>query len=336
MLYDNISDSLVKTPSLYEYLNAFSQGTGQEISLENFLKVPMELVLSLSATVDAVPITSNCPALYLATKKNISAAEVDHDCATLSATDLRHRYPKEYNCWRNMKQRLVAKGVAVHPEFKEFPSFLRKLGPQPALKATIDRINNCDPEYHPGNVRWADKRTQNSNKCDSLLFFDPVSKKSYTTSQLAAIHGRPADTIRKWRSARGWSDAEIVQGFRDTTIPLGRYKSSVHPVSRELTCKEREFKAEAESYRLHRELDGSEALPADYAVIVDLCDGVCAPPTPEQYERKFRSVWPRHRPHVNYDNASEAQQKLINKIDPDYVRAWKARVTSLGVMKQSL
>ena len=73
----------------------------------------------------------------------------------------------------------------VHPEFKNFKSFLLHVGPMPTKNATLDRINNSDPEYAPGKVRWADKITQNNNKSDTLTFYCSKTKTIYTASQLA-------------------------------------------------------------------------------------------------------------------------------------------------------
>ena len=40
-------------------------------------------------------------------------------------------------------------------------------------------ITNDDPEYAPGKVRWADKKTQNNNKSDTLTFHDPATGDHY-------------------------------------------------------------------------------------------------------------------------------------------------------------
>lgn len=96
---------------------------------------------------------------------------------------------------------------------------------KPSHKATLDRINNIDPEYAPGKVRWADKRTQNSNKGDTLLFFYPRTKDTYTVSRVAALQGVRKSTIRK-RKERGWTDEEIIEGRRQTAVPCYRERYS--------------------------------------------------------------------------------------------------------------
>lgn len=77
----------------------------------------------------------------------------------LTKMELRARYKSEATAHRNMKGRAKTKGAVIHPEFHKFEDFLRHLGPCPANRATVDRINNSDPEYAPGKVRWADKRS---------------------------------------------------------------------------------------------------------------------------------------------------------------------------------
>lgn len=69
-----------------------------------------------------------------------------------------------------MLSRRMSKGATVHAEFVGFKSFLAHVGAIPAAGATLDRINNDDLEYAPGKVRWADKRTQNNKKGDTLTF----------------------------------------------------------------------------------------------------------------------------------------------------------------------
>lgn len=80
----------------------------------------------------------------------------------------------EYRIWRAMKTRCTnpnskdyinygARGIRVCQEWMDsFDAFYRHIGPRPE-GMTIDRIDN-DGNYEPGNVRWADRSTQNRNK----------------------------------------------------------------------------------------------------------------------------------------------------------------------------
>ncbi len=62
------------------------------------------------------------------------------------------------------------RGITVCPEWHDFWTYARwieaNIGPRPDdWQITLDRINN-DHGYEPGNVRWADRRTQRLNGQD--------------------------------------------------------------------------------------------------------------------------------------------------------------------------
>ncbi|MFT4129725.1 hypothetical protein [Labrys sp. (in: a-proteobacteria)] len=133
------------------------------------------------------------------------------------AMELRRLYPREATSHRNMLNRQKSKGAIIHQAFGEFRSFLRHVGPMPIGNYTLDRINNEDPEYAPGKVRWADKATQNSNKSDTLTFLYSRTGDVYTTSRLAELRGVSAAAIRK-RRERGWTDDEIIEGERTEPV----------------------------------------------------------------------------------------------------------------------
>ena len=106
---------------------------------------------------------------------------------------LRQKYRSEAATHRNMKSRRKTRGASVNPDFEDFPSFLRLVGPMPTKKATLDRIDNNDPEYAPGKVAWADKRTQNSNKGDTLIYRDPVTHEIFHDAPTREAPRRQAD-----------------------------------------------------------------------------------------------------------------------------------------------
>jgi hypothetical protein len=50
------------------------------------------------------------------------------------------------------------------PEWlNDFNAFLAHIGRKPSPELTLDRIDN-DGDYQPGNVRWATRQQQSSNR----------------------------------------------------------------------------------------------------------------------------------------------------------------------------
>src|SRR3546814_4368369 len=81
------------------------------------------------------------------------------------------KYQPTYSSWRNMKQR-VKVGAVIHPDFLLFASFLKIVGPRPSKAHTLDRLDNSDPEYAPGKVKWRDKFAQANNKSTNVTLTD--------------------------------------------------------------------------------------------------------------------------------------------------------------------
>ncbi len=81
---------------------------------------------------------------------------------------------QEYRSWRSMVCRCYypsnvsykyygERGITICDEWRrDFPAFLAYIGPCPGPGFTVDRIDP-DGHYEPGNVRWADKKTQARN-----------------------------------------------------------------------------------------------------------------------------------------------------------------------------
>lgn len=135
-----------------------------------------------------------------------------------SATVLRKQFSREANSHRNMKLRAKAGGFVVHPDFEDWKSFLRIMGPAPTKTATVDRIAPHDPEYAPGKVRWADKAVQASNKTCTIIINDPDTGEAWTIARLAKHRGLSPEALRKQR-ARGASDYELIHGKPSSTLP---------------------------------------------------------------------------------------------------------------------
>ena len=264
------------------------------------------------------------------------------DTEVLSAMELRARFPAEANAHRNMLQRVKSRSAVVHPDFRQFRSFLKIVGPMPAKGATLDRVNNLDPEYAPAKVRWADRRTQNNNKGDTLTFFYSRTKDTYTTSRVAALQTVAAGTIRK-RKERGWTDDEIIEGRRSKTSKTASTASrqkcvwgSAYEPERVISEREKKFEELARAYAEHRQLYGEEAMMAPIEVLNDCLPENCSKATEQGYEQVFRRIWPDHRHHVNFSNLPQSQRELIKKIDPDFYAAWVNREAAKADFENAL
>ncbi|MGO9773621.1 MAG: hypothetical protein ACLPSW_29580 [Roseiarcus sp.] len=337
-----------------EMQSQFSQVTRHDVAVEKSKNFAENRAIEHAPPVGNVTLISNHPQACHAPEKIPFITSPDDawkaDCETLSKMDLRRRYSREATCHRNMLSRRKARGAVVSPSFEDFRSFLKFMGPMPVAGATVDRKDNSDPEYAPGKVSWADKRTQNGNKGDSLLFHCSRTGEIYTTSRLAKLQNVSATAIRK-RFERGWSDDEIIERkqAKHVIAPQRPPSSKGSPRAANETCSrgaydrtesprsvaEIAFERMAEYMQRHREEFGEEALPATLDVLND--HGSPLPRvTEEQYERRFRKLWPEYRPHLHFWKALPAHQQLIEKIDPDYVEKQKREKLMSSVQREEL
>lgn len=82
----------------------------------------------------------------------------------------------------------------------KYPAFLAYMGRKPTPKHTIERIDN-NGDYEPGNVRWATKKEQVSNKSDTVLL--TFMGETLCRNDMARRHGFTPDQLRK-RLRTGW------------------------------------------------------------------------------------------------------------------------------------
>lgn len=86
-----------------------------------------------------------------------------------------YKATSEYRAWRNLLTRCNAKkgryfedyvmrGITVYDLWKkDFQAFISFIGLKPAPEYTLERIDN-DKGYFPGNVKWALRGDQSSNR----------------------------------------------------------------------------------------------------------------------------------------------------------------------------
>ncbi|MBS0217728.1 MAG: hypothetical protein JSR63_06050 [Proteobacteria bacterium] len=94
------------------------------------------------------------------------------DTETLSATELKKKYPKEYNSHRNAKAAPKMRGIAFDSRLRDFRNFLRHMGPcvwtddedYKKKRFTLERIKGKNSPYKIGNLEWASKRKQTSTR----------------------------------------------------------------------------------------------------------------------------------------------------------------------------
>ena len=133
-------------------------------------------------------------------------AELKADLVELSAMALRKKYAHEAHTHKNRQKACKGKWA---PEFKSLRSFLAHVGICPHPDWTLDRIDNKNPDYGPGLVRWASKKVQTRNRSTTItVMFDG---KPTPLAEVAEITGQDYETLRK-RHQRGWTDREIVFG----------------------------------------------------------------------------------------------------------------------------
>jgi hypothetical protein len=125
----------------------------------------------------------------------------------------------EYAAWRSMKSRCInpnredfkyygAMGVSVCQKwFDSFESFLADVGPRPSPEHSLDRFPNRYGNYEPGNVRWATRIEQASNK--DITRTVSVNGNEVTVADLCREYQINLDSLNS-RLFRGWTLEEAL------------------------------------------------------------------------------------------------------------------------------
>jgi hypothetical protein len=172
--------------------------------------------------------TSSCSIQCGVSKSNANRSK-HGDARGKRNTASRHTNTKEYNCWRQIKQRCLnpnaakykdygGRGLKIAPQwFASYETFLKDVGRAPTAKHTLERIDNSKG-YEPSNVRWATRLEQSRNRRTNVYFtYEGVNK---TLKEWAAVFKVPYSAAHT-RYKAGRTFDEIV-GI--TPIKLGRPK----------------------------------------------------------------------------------------------------------------
>lgn len=138
------------------------------------------------------------------------------DIRTLSATQLRLKYPREYNSHRNAKAAPKTRAISFDSKLLDFRNFLQHVGPCPRpddknfknCRYTLERIKGRNSPYKIGNLEWASKRKQTSTR-NVAKWHKLKDGTTLTTKQLANRAGKSYNTVYK-QLARGKSPDEIL------------------------------------------------------------------------------------------------------------------------------
>lgn len=129
----------------------------------------------------------------------------------------------EYNTWRKIKGRCNnpkdakfkdygGRGIKVSAQWlNSFPQFLKDMGKRPADCNSIDRID-VNGNYEPNNCRWANPKTQSSNRRVNIYF--ELSGERITQAELARRLGINPKSVEYFRK-RGKNAEEIIQIYQN-------------------------------------------------------------------------------------------------------------------------
>lgn len=124
----------------------------------------------------------------------------------------------EYTVWQAMRRRCSsptcpeyrlygARGIRVCDRWQtSFAAFMEDMGPRPAGRFTLDRIDN-NGNYEPGNVRWASYPEQARNKRTNIMV--TIGGKTMCLKDWSEESGIHYCTL-KLRVRNGWRETDLL------------------------------------------------------------------------------------------------------------------------------
>jgi hypothetical protein len=189
------------------------------------------------------------------------------------ATDTQRSHPLG-QIYRGMKKRCEnvnangfgnygGRGISICSQWQNFSVFVAdiigSIGPRPTMQHTLDRRDN-NGNYEPGNVCWATKSEQASNKRNNHKL--TAMGRTQTLEAWSYETGIPKSTLFN-RVKRGWSDEAVIT--EDVHSKSDDY--SVFPPGGYALCQKLGLNPETIKSRLRRgwSFESALKLPVDVA-----------------------------------------------------------------------
>jgi len=99
-------------------------------------------------------------------------------------------------------------GLTLHPTWATYVAFKRDMGLPPSDEHTLDRIDNLKG-YEPGNVRWATRKEQLTNRQHNPARFVVIDGIDDSVRAHCKRLGVSYSTVKK-RIMRGWDAKDAI------------------------------------------------------------------------------------------------------------------------------
>ena len=214
---------------------------------------------------------------YEVKNQPILPAQLQKDLVNLSPNQLAKAYPSEYGSYNSRKRSLKKQCLTMPPEYSKFRGFLNSIGinPYPG-HYSVHRIDNDNPLYFPGGIKWASRKEQNNAKGDTIqLTIGGVTKP--LTVLLDENPELKENSVRnRWRKRdeKGYTDYQILYGAKAS--PPGSTDSSDSPPTSAINCNP------VDSHAVQTPGPFSEASPED-------SHNQSVQPTSRYYRNMFKS-----------------------------------------------